>query len=379
VAPVILPILLAAALAGSLAYCVLTVWAVASWRRQKTPLAAAHEPVSVLKPLHGLEEGLEENLRSFFTQQYPDFELLFAVREEDDPALPVVRRLSAEFPSVAVRILVTGEPPWPNAKAWSLSAMTQEARHGLLVMSDSDIRAAPDLLRTAAAEFADGRLGVSTCPYRAVPGRGIWSTLEAIGMNTGFWAGVFTARLVERGVRFAVGPTAVARRGVVAGIGGWAYLGEFLAEDFVLGREAAAKGHGVALSRQVVEHRIGTQSWRANLAHRLRWNRSTRRSRPAGYAGQLFTYPLPLAAGLCALAPDWWAWILPPALLLRAAAAYAVAWTALRDRLSIARWYLVPVEDMVSFLLWLAGFFGNTVVWRGRRYTILPDGRFRAR
>jgi ceramide glucosyltransferase len=276
-----------------------------------------------------------------------------------------------------VRTFVTGEPPWPNAKAWSLSIMTREARNSLLVMSDSDIRTGPDLLRTVAAEFQDPRLGVSTCPYRAVPGRSFWSTLEAIGMNTEFWGGVFTARLVERGVRFAVGPTASARRAVIEAIGGWEYLSQFLAEDFVLGREAAAKGYGVALSRHVVEHRIGAQAWRANFAHRLRWNRSTRRSRPAGYVGQLFTNPLPIALLLCALLPAWWAWILLPTLALRAAAAFTVAWTALRDRLSLSLFFLVPVQDAASFVFWLAGFFGNTIVWRGRRYEILPDGRFR--
>jgi ceramide glucosyltransferase len=375
--PVVLPLLLAAVLAGSAVYCILTVLAVASWKRQKTPGLSGVEPVSVLKPLHGLDDGLEDNLRSFFTQQYPDFELLFAARDAADPALEVVRKLSAEYPGVPVRTFVTGEPPWPNAKAWSLSIMTREARNSLLVMSDSDIRTGPDLLRTVAAEFQDPRLGVSTCPYRAVPGRSFWSTLEAIGMNTEFWGGVFTARLVERGVRFAVGPTASARRAVIEAIGGWEYLSQFLAEDFVLGREAAAKGYGVALSRHVVEHRIGAQAWRANFAHRLRWNRSTRRSRPAGYVGQLFTNPLPIALLLCALLPAWWAWILLPTLALRAAAAFTVAWTALRDRLSLSLFFLVPVQDAASFVFWLAGFFGNTIVWRGRRYEILPDGRFR--
>jgi ceramide glucosyltransferase len=371
-----LSILLAAVLAGSMVYCVLTIIAVFSWKRQRLPDLHGAEPVSVLKPLHGLDEGLEDNLRSFFTQDYPDFELLFAARDADDPALSLVRRLSAQFPSVRARILVAGEPPWPNAKAWSLALMMREARNDLLVMSDSDIMAAPDLLRVIAAQFQDERLAVATCPYRAVPGRSIWSTLEALGMNTEFWGGVFTARLVERGVRFAIGPTVAARRRVIESIGGWEYLSRYLAEDFVLGQAAADRGHGVALSRFVVEHRIGSQRWRANFAHRLRWNRSTRRSRPAGYVGQLFTHPLPIALLLTMLGSGWRLWALAAALVFRAASAYAVSSMALQDRLSSRLWYLIPVQDVLSFVFWLAGFVGNTIHWRGRIYRVLRDGRF---
>lgn len=362
--------------AGSWVYCLLTVWAVIDWRRARPPESGTAGPVSVLKPLHGLDDGLEANLRSFFEQDYPSFELLFAARREDDAGLALARRLSREYPHVPTRFFVTGEPPYANAKVWSLEIMTREAAHDLLVMSDSDIRVERAMLRTIAAEFSEPRLGVATCPYRAVPGASFWSRLEALGMNTEFWGGAFTARLVERGVHFAVGPTIAARRRVIEDIGGWGRLSEYLAEDFVLGQFAAERGHGVILSSYVIEHRIGSQPWQANFAHRLRWNRSTRRSRPWGYVGQVFTNPLPLGLAAAAALPAYASALIVAAALFRALSAWAVSQLALRDPLCRRFWFLIPVQDLVSFGFWVAGFFGNTIEWRGRRYRLLRDGRF---
>jgi ceramide glucosyltransferase len=368
-------ILLGLVLIGSWVFCILAVVAARSYRKVKPPRAGTGEPISILKPLHGLDDGLEQNLRTFFEQNYPNFEILFAAREDSDAGLALARRLSAEYPGVPARFFVTGEPPYPNAKVWSLEIMTREARHDLLVMADSDIRTTPEMLETISDEFASGRVGVATCPYRAIPGPSFWSTLEAIGMDTEFWAGAFTARYVERGVRFAIGPTAAARRTVLDSIGGWPRLSQYLAEDFVMGQFAAEAGHGVILSSFVVEHRIGAQPWRANFNHRLRWNRSTRRSRPAGYVGQLFTNPIPLALLLVVASPQLWPALVPTA-LLRAWTAYAVAGSILRSRLCASRWYLIPVQDLLSFAFWIAGFFGYTIEWRGRRYLLRADGRF---
>lgn len=362
--------------AGSWAYCLLTVLAVRDWLRQRPLATGSAEPISILKPLHGLDDGLEENLRTFFEQDYPAFEILFAARNGDDAGLALARRLSAEYPHVRACFFVTGEPPWANAKAWSLEIMTREAAHDLLVMSDSDIRVCRTMLRTLAEEFSDPRLGVATCPYRALPGASFWSLLEALGMNTDFWGGVFTARLVERGVRFAVGPTIAARRRVLEDIGGWQRLSLYLAEDFVLGQLAAERGHGVILSSYVIEHRIGAQSMRANFAHRLRWNRSTRRSRPWGYLGQVFTFPLPLGLAAALAMPAHAAAILGATSIARALAAWSVSQAALGDPLCRRYWYLVPLQDLLAFAFWLGGFFGNTIEWRGRRYRLLADGRF---
>jgi ceramide glucosyltransferase len=339
------------------------------------PPALRHPtPISILKPLAGVDDGLEENLRTFFEQEYPDFEILFAVRNSNDPAIAVAERLRARYPSVPSRLIVTGEPPYPNAKVYSLDLMLAAARHDLLVMSDSDIRVTPDMLSVIAAEFQDAKLGLATCPYRAVPGNSFWNTLEAIGLNTEFIGGVLVARMLD-GMKFALGPTIAARRATLTGIGGFDAVKDFLAEDFVMGNLAAARGDRVILSSYVIEHRIGAQSLTANLRHRLRWNRSTRRSRPAGYVGQLFTNPLPLALLLWAARPEWWA-VAAGAILLRIAAAWATAGYVLCDSLTARRFYLLPLQDILSFAMWLAGFFGNTILWRGRKYYLQPDGRF---
>jgi ceramide glucosyltransferase len=366
--------LLAGLVAGSLVYCLLVIVAARRYLSVRPLLLRDQEPISVLKPLAGLDDGLESNLRTFFDQDYGSFELLFAVRHESDPAVSVVRGLRAQYPNVPSRLLLVGEPPYPNAKVWSLHHMTEAARHDLLVMSDSDIRVTPGFLRTIAAEFQDSKLGVSTCPYRAVSGPSFWSTLEAIGMNTEFLSGVIVARMLE-GMKFALGPTTTARKQVLAEIGGWDRLKDYLAEDFVLGNFAAEHGWSVLLSSYVIEHHIGSQPFAANARHRLRWFRSTRRSRPAGYVGQLFTNPLPLAIFLCAARPEWWP-VLVVTIVVRAIAGAATASWILHDRLTVRRWYLVPVQDMLTFLFWIAGFFGNTILWRGRRYKLMKDGTF---
>ncbi len=370
-------IFLGALLLGSWVYCVLTGLAAKRFLAQPLPDQSNQEPISILKPLSGLDDGLEQNLRTFFTQDYPDFEILFAMRTPADPAHALVERLRADYPQVPTQLILTGEPPWPNAKSWSLHLMQQRARHSLLVMSDSDIRVDSQMLKTLAREFADPKLAVTTCPYRAVPGASFWSKLEAIGMNTEFLGGVLVARMLN-GMDFALGPTIAARRDAIDAVGGWTYLQEFLAEDFVLGNEAAAKGLGVGLSSYVIEHRIGAQSLRKNFAHRLRWCRSTRRSRPAGYVGQLFTNPLPIALALWAVLPATWPALLLT-VLLRAQAGHATAETVLHDPLCRRQWCLVPLQDLLSFAVWAAGFFGNTIDWRGETYRLEKDGRFTAR
>ena len=371
-------VVLLALLAGSFVYSLLSI--VAAFRylavRPAAFASAEREPISVLKPLLGLDDGLESNLRTFFEQDYPTFEILFAVREANDPAAVMVEKLRREYPNTRTRLLVTGEPPYPNAKVYSLDTMLAAAANDLVVMSDSDTRVTASLLRTVAAEFQDPQLGVAMCPYRAIPGPSLWSRLEATGMNTDFMAGILVARMIE-GMRFAVGPTIAARRRVLQSIGGFDRLKDYLAEDFVMGKFAAEAGHGVALSSFVIEHHIGDADLRQSAAHRLRWARSTRRSRPAGYVGQLFTMPLPLGLlvffwTLAAGNPRWWP-VLPLTFCVRALAAYVVSSHVLRARIN---WLLLPVEDLVGCCFWIAGFFGNTIVWRGRRYRLYSDGRF---
>ncbi len=358
-------------LCGAIVYSLLQVVAAFRYLAVRPPALHSAEPISILKPLAGLDLDLESNLRTFFEQDYPAFEILFALRSESDPAAQVVARLQTQYPNVPSRLVLTGEPPYPNAKVYSLDRMLSDADHDLVVMSDSDIRVTPNLLRTIAAEFQEEHLGVATCPYRAVPGESLWSRFEATGMNTDFWGSALVARMLE-GMHFAVGPTIAARRRVLQSIGGFARVKDYLAEDFVIGRFAAEAGHGVILSSYVIEHHIGSATLPENVEHRLRWARSTRRSRPAGYVGQLFTMPLPLALLVCAFSPTWWP-LLPVAMIVRALAAYVVSARVLGARIN---WLLLPLEDLLGFCFWLAGFFGNTILWRGRRYRLFSDGRF---
>jgi len=363
--------LLLLVVAGAVVYSLLSILAAWRYLAARPPALKSIEPISILKPLAGLDLDLESRLRTFFEQDYAAFEILFAVRSGDDPAAQVVSKLQKQYPNIPTRLIVTGEPPYPNAKVYSLERMLVAAANDLVVMSDSDIHVTADLLRTVAAEFQDPHVGVATCPYRAVPGPSFWSRLETTGMNADFWASALVARMVE-GVRFAVGPTIVARRSVLESIGGFDCLKDYLAEDFVMGKFAAEAGHGVILSSYVIDHHIDSVTLRQSVAHRLRWVRSTRRSRPMGYLGQLFTMPLPLALLLFVVRPEWWP-VPVIATVIRSLAAYTVSARVLKARLN---WLLLPVEDLAGFCFWLAGFFGDTISWRGRRYRLYSDGRF---
>jgi ceramide glucosyltransferase len=361
--------------AGSLIYCVLVIIAARRYLSVPVPIVGSKPGISVLKPLCGHDEGLEDNLRSFFVQDYPQYEIIFGVHRADDPAAAVARRIMQEHSGrpMQARLVVTGESSIPNGKAYSLNRLVREANYDVLVMCDSDVRVAPDLLTRLAAEFRDQGVGLITCPYLAIAGPSIWSRLEAIGMNTELLGGVLVARMLE-GMRFALGCALAVRRDVLDAIGGFSYLQEFLAEDFVIGQRTAEIGRTVVLSSALIEHRIGSQPMMRNLAHRLRWARSTRRSRPAGYWGQIFTYPLPAALLLWAVWNPAWPLVLIT-LLLRTGAAAATALFVVRDPLFRKQWWLLPVQDVLGFFVWMGGFLGDTIVWRDRKCTVLRDGR----
>src|SRR5215472_6075223 len=207
--------ILSVLLTGSLVYCVLVMLATRKYLSAKLPSAGNATPISVLKPLCGHDEGLEENLRSFFEQEYPCFEVLLAVHHESDAAVELAEKVMHEYAGrVSSRLIVTGESPIPNAKSYSLNRLVREAKYDLLVMGDSDIRVDRSLLTLLAREFAEPRVGLITCPYRAVGGRSLWSRLEAIGMNTELLGGVLVARMLE-GMKFALGCTLAVRRSVL--------------------------------------------------------------------------------------------------------------------------------------------------------------------
>lgn len=371
----VLVIVLGALLIGSLVYTVLSIIAARRYASVRPPALQDSPPISLLRPLHGADGETEENLRSCFNQNYPRFEIIAAIHEPDDPAASIFEKVRAEFPNgPEARLIVTGRPSLPNAKAHSLHGLMTEARNNLLVMSDSDVRLKPDTLRILAAEFQDPAVGVITCPYRGVAGPSVWSRLEAIGMNTEFLGGVLVARMLE-GVKFALGPTIAARREAIESAGGFRQLGEFLAEDFVLGQRAVQEGYSVLLSSRVVEHRIGSQAFDRNLRHRLRWARSTRRSRPAGYWGQIFTNPLPLALLLWIADKELWL-LMILTLALRGLAAWELSDRVLSQPIPLKSWFLLPAQDLLSFFVWVIALFGDEIQWGGQTFKLRADGRF---
>ncbi|HLH01627.1 MAG TPA: glycosyltransferase [Bryobacteraceae bacterium] len=364
-----------ALLLGCWTYSVLAVVAAERYRRRKPSQEKASPAtgISILKPLAGLDMGLEANLRSYFEQDYPLFELLFAVRDSGDAPAQIVRDLQAQYPHVASQLIVTGEPPYPHDKVFKLQCLLEIARYELIAMADSDVRAGSDFCRQLAAEFSNQNLALTTCPYRAIGGPSLWSRLEALSMNTDFFAGVFTAVMLE-GAKFAIGPTIVARRSLLQSLGGIERFRDYISEDFVLGHTASEQGFGVDLSSYTVEHRIGSEVLLKNFAHRARWARTTRRSRPAGYIGQFFTYPVSALSCILFLLP-FWKPLLAITVVLRVLNAYVISDRVLRARVP---WHLLPLQDLLSFAFWLAGFFGNSVEWRGRRYLIKRDGTLEA-
>jgi ceramide glucosyltransferase len=241
-------------------------------------------------------------------------------------------------------------------------------------MSDSDIFIEPDGLQTIASELAQPGVALVTCPYRATGGPHFWSRLEALGLNTEFLGGLLTARLLN-GMDFAIGCTIATRRADLAAIGGLENLQRYLAEDFEMGSLTRRHGKTVVLSRCVIEHHIGNDTLLANWRHRLRWARSTRRSRRIGYIGELFTKTTALALILWIAVPGAWGFAFV-ALLFRACMQWSTAIWVLEDPLVARYWWLLPIEDLASFVAWALGFFGKTIEWRGRKLILARDGSF---
>ncbi len=361
-------------LSASIAYCVLAIIAAARYRRVSAPVFLNLPPLSVLRPLSGAEDNTEANLRSLFDQSYPDLEILMSVHEASDPAAEVARRVMAAYPDVPARLIVAGPSEYPNAKVWCLRALVAESRQELIVMSDSDIRLEPEALRTVVSELEQPGVALVTCPYRAAGGPGFWSRIEALGLNTDFLGGLLTARMLN-GMDFAIGCTIATRRAELEAIGDLEHLQRYLAEDFMMGRLMHGSGRTVVLSNCIIEHHIGNAGLAQSWKHRLRWARSTRRSRRVGYIGEIFTRTTAIALTLWLVDPRKWRLALA-GMAFHAAAQWATGIWVLEDPLVARYWWLLPVEDIASLITWVMGFFGNTIQWRGRKLILAHDGSF---
>ena len=337
-------------------------------------------PVTILKSLHGREARLEENLESFFRQDYPNFEIVFGVRNYEDQALGAVDKLQAKYPQVPTRIVISGEPSWPNAKVYSLSKMMASSAGEFLVISDSDVLAGPDFLRNVIPPLLDPKVGLVTCLYQGIPARGFWSQFDALGMSIEMPSGVLVAEMVD-GMKFALGAAMAVRRDAIEAIGGIRETAYFYSDDFVLGNRIAEAGCEVVLSHYKVGHVLASRSLRRTLGDQLRWLKSTRFSRPLGHVGSGLTYAVPfgflalllglghsnhLRAGLELFLMAW---------LNRTLLALVVGWGILRDRRSLWLCWLYPLRDLLGFGVWVASFFGNTFFWRGETYQFGNEGR----
>jgi ceramide glucosyltransferase len=374
---IVLLTMLSIASAGGIAYCVMAIAVIRRFARNHSPktVAGSFPPFSLLKPISGAIPGLERNLQSFFLQEYPEFEILLAVRTEKDPAVVVIERLMKQYPTIPCRLTVTGNPAYANAKVYSLEHLSHLANYELLVLTDDDVSVMPDYLKALAWEFESNQADAVTNLYRGVAVSDFWSKLEALGMSTEFMAGVVVAERLE-GMRFALGPSMAIRASCLQNIGGFRALADYLADDFVLGKKVFETGHQLVLSAHVINHYAHSAGFLNSFIHRLRWNRSSRFSRPLGYLGQGFTHALPWVAMLLLAAPSAWTFgALACSLALRAWLAYELGARLLNDKTVLRSLWLIPLQDCLSFASWLGGFWGKEIVWRNERYKLFEDGR----
>ena len=344
--------------------------------------ARSLQPLSVLKPVHGMEPRLRGNLESFFLQDYPDFEIIFGARHAEDPALDIVRDLSRKYPHVLIRVVLSDDPPWPNAKVFSLAKMIASAAHRLLIISDSDVQVARDYLREVVRPLLDETVGLVTCVYRGVPVGGLWSRLEALGMSVEMTSGVLVADMLE-GMKFALGPTMATRRECLEKIGGIGKTADYYSDDYELGRLIHIAGYKVVLSHHIIEHIVTARSLVKSLAHQIRWMKSTRYSRPRGHVGTGLTFAMPyallgLAGGIAVANLPLGFFLLGWGLLNRMLQSLVVGWGIVRDPRARTFFWLYPVRDLVGFLLWCGSFRGGRFVWRGEHYRFQRGGRILA-
>jgi ceramide glucosyltransferase len=385
--------LLALALFGLITSTVFTgmvLWAVPEYLRERRAAFAQMDlspgftpPLSLLKPLHGSEPGLEAHLASFFEQDYPLYEILFCARSSDDTGLETARRVSARYPQIPVQFFSTGEPPYINAKVRSMELMEEAAAYEILVISDSDVRVTPDYLRAVALPFADKRVGAMTCPYRGVAAEGgLWARLEAVGMSVEMTAGVLVARMME-GMQFTLGPTMAFRRDAIHCMGGFRVTSDYCADDFVLGNETWKLGQTVVLSHHPIDHMVINSSFLQSMKHQVRWMKSTRFSRPKGHFGTALTFSVPFGLLGLAVATAMGRWGAGLALLAwsvatRLALSIAVGNWVVRDRNWFGLLVLYPIRDLMGFCFWAASYLSSRILWRGRVFQLLPGGKMRA-
>jgi len=345
---------------------------------RRAPLPRFAPAVTILKSLKGLDPGMLDAFRSHCRQDYPgEYELLFGISSLEDPAAAAVAQLQAEFPGLAIRLIVCPQRLGTNGKVSTLMQFVPHARYDFLLINDSDITVSPRYLERVMALHAHGpvagrKVGLVTALYRGRAHGTLPSRLEALGIATDFMPSVLLARWIEGGLRYGLGSTLAVSREALESIGGFAALVDHLADDYELGERIYKAGYRIALTHEVVETSVPAYTWRAFFDHQLRWYRTVRDARPWGYAGLVFTYGLGwallnvLASGLSPLS----LWLLALSFFLRLALAMTVGAEVLGDHQVLPGLWLLPLRDLVALGLWAAGFAGHTIVWRGERFAV---------
>lgn len=356
--------------------------------QRRAPLAQFAPGVSILKSLKGTDPGMLEAFRSHCLQNYAgEFEMLFGVASREDAAAVIVEQLQAEFPERAIHLVECPERLGTNGKVSTLTQLVRHARFDFLLINDSDITVGPRYLERVMACFgttAQGELktqksvGLVTALYRGKAHGTLPSKLEALGIAADFQAGVLLSKTIEGGLHYGLGSTLAVRRDALEKAGGLLAVVDYLADDYELGARVDKAGYRVELSAEVVETNVPGYAWSGFFDHQLRWLRTVRDARPAGYAGLIFTHGLGwaalnvLASGVSPLS----LWLLGLSFFLRLAQAMTVGAEVLQDHHMLPNLWLLPLRDAIAMGLWAAGFAGNTITWRGDRF-VLESGRLR--
>jgi len=372
-----LKLLCTGATLAACAFYLLSILAACRFFRGKTATPSSELcPVSILIPLCGADAGAYENYAAFCRQDYPAYQLVFGVRDPLDAAVPIVRRLIANFPKRDIALVICPKTIGSNLKVSNLYNMLERVKHEWIVIVDSDIRVGPSYLRSIMPLLADQRIGLVTCLYRAAQAPDLAARLEAIGITADFVPGVLAAWLLE-GMHFALGSTMAMTRTTLKAIGGFQAIGDYLADDFMLGNLIARAGYEVCLARYVVEAVVAPMGFYGMLKHQLRWSRSMRFSRPVGYLGAVLTHGTALAllnllvyhGAVPSLV------LLGVALSIRLGMAWLIGVHWLDDIVLKKYFWLLPLRDLLNFGIWCLGLVGKRVEWRGRLLEIIGDGK----
>ncbi|MBI3650427.1 MAG: bacteriohopanetetrol glucosamine biosynthesis glycosyltransferase HpnI [Acidobacteria bacterium] len=339
--------------------------------------AVTLQPVSLLIPLAGADFNAYENYARLCRQDYPAaYQLVFGVREASDTAIPIVEKLQSDFPDRDIKLVIASQVIGANLKVSNLRNILAQTRHEQIIIVDSDIRVQTDYLRRVTAPLGEARVGLVTCLYRATEPPDVAALLEAIGITGEFTAGVLMARMLE-GVKFALGSTMATTKTHLQEIGGLEALADYLADDFMLGNLIAEAGYEVRLSEHIVETAMSPAGFSGMLRHQLRWGRSTRISRPAGYLGLLLTYgtALALLLGVVDGFTPKSLILLAATLVIRLLTAWMIGVQWMQDKLLKKYFWLLPLRDLLSFAIWCLSMVGKRVEWRGRIFEVQRDGR----